>query len=567
MFSGRSPLTGSASDICLHGAPALRIPEIRMRPSLSAALFAALLASAGLASAAGAQVLDDTMVPRGRVRLQMNGTFDAWDRRFGRLPDGTERIEDLGEDLTDPTSLSLYPGMPALRNTVRGVTGLSGYEPILGSTDGRVTQDVTRIDFGAHVGVFDWLTVGVVVPWVRTRTAIDVFFVPDTVNGNLGLNPTITNGIGVAAFLGSTANADVLAAQYAANACVGGPSASCTAAQDLSARTTAFNGAMETAYGATPFFPLVGSEAASALAAEAAALSSELAAAGLTVLSPVALGDEILTAEGFPLLPSVAGSGIETTPLQTRGGIYNAGDVELSARVRLLDNLSPAWSSQVRYAGEERIPRPGLGYRVTASFMARLPTGIPIDPDILLDVGRADAQMDLEGGMTALLRFGRYFGLTAGGRYAIQGSTTVTRRVSEPELVMAPLWTRRQLTWKPGFYVSAGLAPALYLSDALVLHGEYRFFHKGRDEFELVTPDAALDPVVMEVESGVKLHQMGVGLRYDTVTPWLGGGRGHPMEVHLRLLRTFDGSGGHAPQVTRVEGGLRIFRRFWGPTR
>lgn len=538
-----------------------------MRSSLNAALLAAVLASAAMASATAAQVLDDTMVPRGRVRLQTNGIFDAWDRRFGRLPDGTERMEKLGEDLTDSTSLSLFPGMPTLRNTMRGITGISDYEPVLGSTDGRITQDVSRIEVGAHVGVLDWLTVGLVVPWIRTRTAIDVVFFPDSVNGNLGVNPTITNAAAVNTFLASAGNAGTLAAQYATTACAAGPSASCSAAQDLSARATGFHGAMETAYSATPFFPRVGSVAASALAAEAAALSAALGAAGLGGLAPLALGTGVLTSEGFPLLPSQPGSGIGASPLRTRPGIYGAGDIELSARVRLLDNLTPGWTPPVRYGGQERIPHPGLGYRVTASFMARLPTGVPIDPDILLDVGRADAQLDLEGGVTATLRFGRRVGLTAGGRYATQGSATVTRRVAGPEQLMAPLWTRRELTWKPGSYVSAGIAPTLYLADALVLHGEYRFFRKGRDDFELVSPDGVLDPVVMEIESGVKLHQVGAGLRYDSVVPWLGGGSGLPMEVHLRLLHTFDGSGGHAPQVTKVEGGLRLFRRFWGPTR
>ena len=33
------------------------------------------------------------------------------------------------------------------------------------------------------------------------------------------------------------------------------------------------------------------------------------------------------------------------------------------------------------------------------------------------------------------------------------------------------------------------------------------------------------------------------------------------------LLHTFDGSGGHTPQSTRVEAGLRIFKRIWGPDR
>ena len=526
-------------------------------PRMRRTLIPTLLAMVAATGSAGAQVLDQTLVPGGRLRLQAHGAFDTWDTRFGRAPDGTEGEESLDDDLTDPTTLSLFPGVSALTTIVRDVTGLAGYAPVLGSTTGRVTQDVTRIDFGAHLGIFDWLTVGVVVPWMRTRTALDVHFEPDTLAGNVGVNPAVTNASAVDAFLGSTASARTAAAANATSLCAGGATPECVAAQALADRVGTFHASLQTAYTVSPFFPLTGTASGDALAQTAATLSADLAAAGLTTLAPVALSDERLTAEGLALLPSVTGAGFEAAPLQTRRSLWGTGDVEVSARVRLLGNLATSPDDAV----------PGFGYRVTGSFLARLPTGAPADPDIFFDLGLDDAQTDYEGGLHAALRFGQRVGLTMGGYYGVQGATTITRRVVPPEQIFAPVETRRELRWEPGFYTGFGAALTVHLASALTLAPEYRFFHKGRDEFALLMPDPSLDPVVLAVESGVKAHMVGGGIRYDTVLPWQRGEAPRALEVHVRLLTTVAGSGGQVPKTTRVEAGARVFRRLWGEER
>jgi hypothetical protein len=547
-----------------------------MRLSLTAVTAAAVLLGPLLAvehafaqQARTGSVVDETLVPNGRVRLGLGTIFSSWDQRFGRFPDGSEGVEALGADLTDPTSLSLYPGMPLLQGAVRDLAGLPDYSPVLGSTDGRVTQQIKTIDFGVHLGVFDWLTVGAVLPWVETRTVIDEYFAPDS-SANLGLSPMMTDAAAVDGFLSSTVVADAGAAQRAATICAAGPSAACSDAQALASRTSTFSSSIQGAYGATPFFPGTGTSSGDALQAEAADLSAALQAAGLGALPTLPLATDLLTPEGFAVLPSVVGSGIEASELQTRKALWGSGDLELSARVRLLDNLAPVWSPQETYLADRQAAQAGgpwLRYRLSASFLVRLPTGMNEDPDVLLDVGRSDAQMDFEGGATAELRFGRLVGLTMGGRYGAQGSTTLVKRVAPLDLAMPPLATRTTVTFDPGFYVVVGAAPTIHITDGLSVHAEYRFFHKGRDQFELVTPDPDLDPTVLEIDSGVKQHQAGAGLRYDTVSPWRGGAEGYPLEIHLRVLHSFDGSGGHAAKATRAEAGLRIFRRLWGPNR
>jgi len=530
-----------------------------MPRSLPWILFTLLVCSSSLEGQAGStndvQVLDHTMVPRGRLRLQAHPVFTSWDSRFGRAADGTSRVESLGDDLTDPTALSLFPGLSTLTRSVEDLTAIP-FDPALGASAASVQQDVTRIDFGGHVGVFDWLTVGVVVPWARTRSAIDVAFAPDSTNANLGLNPAFTSSAQVDAFLGSIDAADAAAQAYAAAECSSGPSAACTSAQALAGRTTLFDAALRAAYGASPFFPLSGTAIGDALAQSITDLSSDLSAAGLTVLDPLVLSSDLLLEESdLSLLPAIAGSGIEMAPLETRQSLWSAGDVELSARVRVLDNLTPrdsAWT------------HPGVGYRLTVSGLVRLPTGTVADPDVPYDLGTGQAQTDMQAGVTATLAFGERLSLTAGGVYGVQGESTIVRRVAPHEVVLAPVASRAQVVWRPGSYVGLGIAPSIHLAPSITLSGEYRLVHKRRDEFALVSAVPGLDPVVLALESGVKAHQVGGGLRYSTVERWRRGDASVPLEAHIRLLATIDGSGGQVPKATRVEAGIRLFRRLWG---
>lgn len=513
----------------------------------------------------GAQVLDETMVPRGHVRLQAHGIFESWGDRFGRTLDGTESLEPLGQDLTDPTAFRLYPGLSALQTSLRSLGAASDYTPVLGASSGHVTKDRTTIDWGIEVGVFDWLTVGGTLPWVRPRTAIDLYLEPDTIAGDLGLNPAFTDPTGSGAFLSSSATA-ASSSQTAADAeCAGGVTPACATAQALAQRAREFDAALQAAYGASPFFPLVGSTAADALQATATSLSQELVDAGLAALAAPAFAGARVTEADIGSLPQIAGAGIEGRPLRTSPGLYAAGDAEVFTRVRLLDNLTPErrGPSPRDSIGVRSRPRPGFGYRLVATGLVRLPTGTPENPNAFLDLGTGDGQMDIEGRAVATLIFGGRLGVTAGIRYGQQGSTTVTKRVALPEVPMPTVDTRTELTWTPGDYVAIGIAPSLYIADGLSISAEYRYFEKRQDAFGLVVP-GPLDPFVLELESGVKQHHVGGGLRYDTVAPWIWGEAPYAVEMHVRFLHAIEGSGGQAPESTRVEAGLRLFKRLWG---
>lgn len=525
-----------------------------MRRSLALALLISALSGPGIV----AQVLDDALVPGGRVRLQMFPSYTRWDSRFGRTDMGETAREELGEDLTTSSAETLFPGSASLTTAIASLSGMPGYSPVLGETLGRVTKDVTRVDFGVHIGVFDWLTVGAVLPWLRTRTNVDVAFRPDTVGGDLGLNPVATDPTAVSAFLAAVSDAQADAAAYASQACASSPgSPTCMDAQALADRTSAFHSSAQTAYDATAFFPIEGSATATSLSQATSTLDADLVAAGLAGIGvPMAFATQWVEPEQFASISSTPGFGVEGAPLGSVRSVWSAGDVEVSASVRLLEGA-------VR---DSAAAPPRLTYRIIGTALGRLPTGEADDPDVFLDVGWGDGQTDLEGRLLAQLTIGNHLGIQGAARYGVQMSRTLVRRVAPPEMVLAPSSSRHLVEWSPGSYFGVEVAPVFRLTGELSLAGEYRLFRKGRDSYELTgtSVGAPVDPVVLELESGTTLHEVGGTLRYDTRARWLAEGSPSPLQLHMRVVRAVAGRGGQTPVTTRVEFGVRVFRRFWG---
>jgi hypothetical protein len=523
-----------------------------MRRWLTATFVLTLLAGAD----GGAQGIDDALVPGGRLRVEMTPVFTSWDSRFGRAATGEESREALGQDLTTPSAELLFPGAESLRTAIQSMSGTPAYAPLLGETSGRVSKDVTRIEFGAHIGVFDWLTVGAVLPWTRTRTSVDIGFQPET-PGDLGLNPGVS-AAAVDAFLQALAGAEAGAQTNVTQVCGTSPgSPACESATALAARTAAFHGSAVTAYGASPFFPLAGSTTAASLAQATSALDADLVAQGLSGIgAPMAFATQGVDELGLATLPETGASGVLGAPLGDVRGLWHTGDVEVSVTARILEGeaVDPLGGSS-RYS-----------YRVVATVLGRLPTGQIDDADVFLDVGTGDGQPDIEGRLGGALTLGHRIGLLGAVRYGVQLPRTLVRRVAPPEQVLAPLSTRHIVEWDPGAYWGLEIAPALRLSDELSIGGEYRVFRKYRDNYELVgaSAGAPVDPLVLEQESGVTLHEVGITLRYDTVTRWLADGTTRPLQFHGRLLRAVAGGGGQTPITTRVEFGVRLFRRLWG---
>jgi len=510
-----------------------RVPTSPVAGVACLAAGALLLAGAGRAAAQVIpEPLTEPFVPAGRVRVDFTPTFTTWDSRYGPHVDNgilVDGAEPLGADLSDPERV--FPGIAALRESVRALTGESGYLVRTGDTYGRLNHDVKRIDTGIRLGVFDWLTLGVTVPYVKTRAAFDLGLVPDPA-ANVGANPNADNPDAVSTLLANLERSAAAAAERAASLC-GGGDPGCAEAQALADRVSSFRTLTRTAYLASPVFPTATSAAAAALSTALASLDGALTSAGLEgVSAAMPFAASTLDAEGFAGLaqdPSVAAAPLNTADV----GLWTLGDVEVTAALRLLDG-------EVRDSGAVS---PHIAWSLWGGALVRFGTGKVDDPDIAFD-------------------------LHGSARYGVQGSGTLYRRVALHERAFPPVDTRRVVRWTPGNYLFVELSPRWHLGEALALAVDLRRYHKARDSYEILPnqpdgllPVSALD---LEHETEMTLQELGLGIRYSTLGLWRDGRTGVPLELGARVIRATGGSGGQAPKNTRIEFSASVFRRLWG---
>jgi hypothetical protein len=485
-------------------------------------------------------------------------TFSTWDTRFGLTEQG--KVEErLAEDLTDPTGTRLFPGIATLEESLRTLIGQSDYQARLGSSSAAVTKDVTRVETGFQVGVFDWLTIGAMAPWVLTRTAIEVGFLAGDASPDLGVSPTVAERARVDRLLQDLAFASLAARARADGLCAVEGSPDCPAAVSLADRATAFEGNVRAAYGASTFFPLEGSGIAALLDASLAALSTDLTSAGIApIASAMEYSSEPVDAQRFANIPLDQASGIQGAALGSSRRLWGLGDIELSAALRLLEGEARDSSSV----------SPRFAYTLSAGVLVRVGTGTMDDPDVFLDLGTGEGQTDIEGRVDGALRLGAHLGIRVGARFGQQSSTTLLRRVAPHELVLAPAYTRRTVRWSPASYSLFEVSPRLQITEELALSLDYRRYSKGEDSYDVLGEGSVGAPPVrgedLSRETEMRLHEAAVGLRFSTRAAWRQGLLARPIEIGVRIVRAVSGAGGQTPKATRAELSLSLFRRLWG---
>ncbi len=508
-----------------------------LRTALARSLL--LLALAPVATAA--QVVDDEPLPGGSVLLSVVTSFTGWDERFG-----TDGRVPLGSSLTGADALALHSGAGALTGALRTLSGSPDYAPSLGPAEGRVWQDATRLELGLRFAPFDWLTLGAVVPRVKTRSHVDLVFVADTLGSDLGLHPAIGDPSAVDAFLGALGSASGAAAGRADALCAGADPA-CTEARALADRAAALETAAREAYGATPFFPYRDTPAALAITSTFLTLDADLRAAGLDgLVSGPVFSSVPVTEEALAQLAQDEAYGYGGA-LASRTSLWGWGDVELSATARLLA------------VGADDAERGGASATVFGGVLLRLGTGHAADPDLPFALGSGDGQTDVEGRLAVRAGLSSLLGVRASVRHGRQGARTLVRRVAPPTDPLAPASTRAELRWRPGDYTAIEAEPTLRLTPELGLAGVYRWRRKAADDYELVASGSgAPDPVVLEDASRATLHEVGLALVYDTTRRWDEDPDVLPVRLQGRLLRAVAGSGGWVPAPVRVELGLQV---------
>ena len=508
----------------------------------------------GCAHPAHGQMADGVLSPAGQLRIEVLPSFQMWDHRFGIHDEDGRSVtgsEPLGFDLEHEPILPIRD----LEQNLRAALADPSLTLEVGSARALVSRERTRVSFGLALGVFDWLTIGADVPLVKARTEIAFDF--RTLPGaNLGANPRLLGDGRVTTFLEALDASHIALQARVSQQCPGG--AECGELTDLLDRYATFAGSLATAYADSPVFLTGGSAGGIVLEQRLASFRTEVdqRAPGVAMPGTAPLASAPLNQSSLEqLLANPAAGFLLINPLDTDAGLWRLGDIGVSASFRLLEST----------------PRDSMGapapfqYQVGGQALLRLPTGLVDNPDVPLDIGSGDGQMDLEVSGFMDLRWKRT-GLRGEARYGVQRPTDRVRRVAPPEVIMAPLATRTLVRWTPGNYMEIELAPRWHMTDEFAVGALYRLASRGQDSYQLLTPAASPSASASDLERETKetLHELGLGLVFSTVATWREGRTRLPFDARMAVRGAVSGGGGAVPDGIRMEASMRVFWRLWG---
>lgn len=536
----------------------------------------ALCTAAGLLlpGAARAQGGDEAPPPGpGVLRVMVPPVWWRWDQRFGRGTAGRAdgQLEPIGLDfVADSFGTSQLPFLGPAETALRSVTGLPSFTMDIGRTQLALNANVRTLPIALTLGVTRRLSVGVLVPLVRSR--VEAFFRLDTTAaglGNVGVNPGLSDPTAYAGFLRQV---DTVLAALRAQA-AGGPATLKAQAQatldqyagllcglyGVAAGAPAGGGsscAGSTTATGSPFLPLAGSEPGDSIAARLssaeiayAQLATQYAAQGVTL--PVfdaafALPSAAVTRDGFERFLTDSVEGVDG---DTIGQVLHTrlGDVQLGAT----------------YAFAER-----AGWRGLVNVTVRLPTGM-IDSDRnFIDVGTGQHQLGVEVGTRNDFALGTGFRVVAAVRVGGTKADELWRRVSPPWLPIAPLSSRALVRRATGAYVGADLTPTWRVDDAFSIGVRYAFFDQAATHYTYVDPaDSArvgLGAGVLDQETATRWMRIGAAVTFSTLERFAAGRASLPYSLTVGYQNTFWGRGGLTPQASLVYITLATYFRLFG---
>ncbi len=504
----------------------------------------AVLAGLLVPSALGAQ-LAPVGVPAGVVRVELDGAFDTWDRRW---LNGSR--ESVGAGLSSAALGSdLLPSLGDADARIGRITGLSGYRLNLGALVTDAQSEDSRVYFGAALGLTRAITIFGRMPLVRVRVQTRLALTP-TATSDAGLNPG--GGQQAAFFQQLDASLSGLDARITAGDFDADPALKARALSTLATgealRTDLF-GLLSDPATAAPFVPTAASTAGTALSARVTSfqtsLAGEFGVGGFTTTP--ALPTEQVTSADFVASLSDPSGPIVTRPGETK--VTFRGDAEAGVAVTLADR----WDRRGHRGG----------FRAAVEGLLRLPTGRVARQDRLLTLGTGDGQTDVELGLTADLGAGRW-GLRAEGRYNRQLPADFLVRVAAPTEPLAPIDRLSIVRRDPGDVLSIAARPFFRLAPTLALQGTAMHWSRGADAVAYATAADAIpgvDAAVVANDSKASATVLGFGLTYSNPGSLRTGGRGLPIDASWGYERIVRAAGGIVPDRHSMRARLRFY--FW----
>jgi len=541
-------------------------------------------------SAASAQAVlgpgDDALVlPRGVMRVRVLNQWTSFNERYGSgtpgRPDGA--LEPLAIDFNlDTIGIRQFPNLGIVETGVRGLSGNPTFQLSLGKTVVNSSVSVVATPIVFEVGVTKRLSMGLVVPYVKTRNSIYFATNPDAREGNVGFNPLINGSTAAVAqnlAVRNQFNASINALSATLAVCTANPGASpsCPAvnanAPTVIANATAFRDGMVGLYGVdtstrfSPFLPIAGTDAALSIDARIAGLSGLFQAFGAPAIlarpapAPARLGlDDAQRVLTDPLF------GVNADPLQTVERSH-LGDIEFGAKFLLWDTFMNS--------GGNRMEPSGINYRASVGAVFRAGTGQSDLPQNFVDVGTGnEGQNDFEVRGFADVLIGKHFWTSFIARYNFQLSDDEDVRISDfPSQRLTAAYRQRNVQRNLGDISEIEINPRWVFNDYFGLMGHYFYRLKRPDEYEgtfdvdaLTTQYSAitLNAATLNQETLIEEHRLGGGISFSTIGAFNRGKAKLPLEITYLHFQTTRGYGGNAPKLFSDQIQVRVYGRIFG---
>lgn len=522
-----------------------------------------------------AQWVESPLLRRGQISAFITPFLTTYDERYGLAEDGREGVESLGSELTVPRlGATELPGLLDAEQRFADLLADSAWVLNLGETNARVFSSVIRLPVGASIGVFDWLTVGGVAPFVKRRVELDFFLDPQA--ANTGLSPGIDDQE-VQAFLAQASAALAAVTARVDQTCMdlGDTDPSCVSGRASLTSASSFFTELEAAYDGALFLFGQGS-AAEALVSRVDAVRAELhsladsAGIDTTFTAPLPFASAPLSIEQLQTFITDGSYGIGGDPLGGFASVWELGDVEFFAAVRLLGTdedpaSEPAALDSIDFAQDSTLLNPSesskLGYLLGVQTTYRLGTGVAARPSNRLDIGTGDGLNDVEVKVFGRVDYGHRFRARAEATYGVQLAGQVTSRVYERDLPFALFSTQLPRDIDPGDYRVWMVAPEIRLTPELSVGARYRSMHRAADTYNENSVSEA-DALLLSAESEMNASHWGLGVNYWPSARSAAEGA-WPVAVTAEYLAPVSGSGGQVPRGGQMRVQFRLFFDAW----
>jgi hypothetical protein len=436
--------------------------------------------------------------------------------------------------------------VPELRPVEDRLGALAGDPPgiplRLGATTGRLSLEEHVLPLEVRYGLFDRVSIGASVPFIRRQVDTLLRYVPE--GANVGTSPGATAPLAVVTFLTAATTALEQTRSAVDGFCAGSGESDpeCAGGRALVDEGESFLGLLETSYEGD-FFPLAATSLGVAVEDRWNTLATGFAGWDASAPGDIPLATSHITEELFRqsvVVPTWPGGGI---PLTTALPFWDLGDIELIGAVRLLEMAKE--------------PPNDTGLRADLVGVVRFATAAPDSLRALAPGSRARGVGGVEVRVETELRIPRFalLGAVEGGWHGEREIVLLAPDAARP---FSPGSARARVLWSPGDDLRLTLLPRVRLGAVLSIGAGWNVLRQGADRF---APLDDSETAVPEPRGARTLHGLILELRYSTLGLPAAEAVRFPFAAFLRISGSVAGSGEWSPVERGVEGGVSVLLR------